>query len=415
MSHFVQLHLLTSYPPANLNRDDLGRPKTAVMGNVDRLRVSSQSLKRAWRTSDVFKQALSDHMGTRTKEMGKKIFKKCLKANISEQNALKYSRQIVGKFGKVVGTPAKDTLKDWTAALKSVLSKNSDKIEIEKEDFDQWASNFANLFRKNGKGWSTKVEDEFIKLNSDDKLARIVTDLEQLAHFSPEEIEDIDALIQKLAQENREPTEDELQLLRDDHKAVDIALFGRMLANAPISNTEAAAQVAHAISVHQVRVEDDYFTAVDDLNDGSEGAGAAHLGETEFAAGLFYLYLCIDRESLQENLSSDAQLTSRALSALIESVATVAPTGMQNSFGSRAYASYVMCETGDEQPRSLSVAFLKSIEGTDMLADAIDKLETCRKNMNTCYGIDATEPAVLNVHRGEGSIQDVIKHATKGL
>ena len=70
MSRFIQLHLLTSYPPANLNRDDLGRPKTAMMGGVPRLRVSSQSLKRAWRKSDVFEGSLKDHVGTRTKSMG---------------------------------------------------------------------------------------------------------------------------------------------------------------------------------------------------------------------------------------------------------------------------------------------------------------------------------------------------------
>ena len=76
MERFVQIHLLTSYPPANLNRDDLGRPKTAVMGGVPRLRISSQSLKRAWRTSDVFEQALENHIGTRTKSMGRDIYKK---------------------------------------------------------------------------------------------------------------------------------------------------------------------------------------------------------------------------------------------------------------------------------------------------------------------------------------------------
>ena len=70
MNRFIQLHLLTSYPPSNLNRDDLGRPKTAIMGGVNRLRISSQSLKRAWRTSDVFKEKLSNNIGTRTKEMG---------------------------------------------------------------------------------------------------------------------------------------------------------------------------------------------------------------------------------------------------------------------------------------------------------------------------------------------------------
>lgn len=74
MSRFIQFHLLTSYPPANLNRDDLGRPKTAMMGGEPRLRVSSQSLKRAWRTSDVFESALNGHIGIRTKEMGMQIF-----------------------------------------------------------------------------------------------------------------------------------------------------------------------------------------------------------------------------------------------------------------------------------------------------------------------------------------------------
>jgi CRISPR system Cascade subunit CasC len=75
MSEFIQLHSLTSYPPSNLNRDDLGRPKTAVMGGSQRLRVSSQSLKRAWRESDIFKEALSGHIGIRTKEMGVHIYK----------------------------------------------------------------------------------------------------------------------------------------------------------------------------------------------------------------------------------------------------------------------------------------------------------------------------------------------------
>ena len=73
-NHFLQLHMLTSYPPANLNRDDLGRPKTAVMGGVMRLRVSSQSLKRAWRTSEVFQSALGSNVGTRTKDFGVEVF-----------------------------------------------------------------------------------------------------------------------------------------------------------------------------------------------------------------------------------------------------------------------------------------------------------------------------------------------------
>src|SRR5688572_7252929 len=75
MTTFIQIHLLTSYPPANLNRDDLGRPKTAVMGGAQRLRISSQSLKRAWRTSDTVERALSGRLGIRTKRLGAYVFR----------------------------------------------------------------------------------------------------------------------------------------------------------------------------------------------------------------------------------------------------------------------------------------------------------------------------------------------------
>ena len=57
MSRFLQLHLLTFYPPSNLNRDDTGRPKTATVGGAPRLRISSQAMKRAWRSSPAFARA----------------------------------------------------------------------------------------------------------------------------------------------------------------------------------------------------------------------------------------------------------------------------------------------------------------------------------------------------------------------
>jgi CRISPR system Cascade subunit CasC len=92
MSRFVQLHLLTSYPPANLNRDDLGRPKTAMMGGQPRLRVSSQSLKRAWRTSDIFENALKGHIGTRTKEMGAQMFTVLKEKGIGKKDAMDWTK-----------------------------------------------------------------------------------------------------------------------------------------------------------------------------------------------------------------------------------------------------------------------------------------------------------------------------------
>jgi CRISPR system Cascade subunit CasC len=165
-----------------------------------------------------------------------------------------------------------------------------------------------------------------------------------------------------------------LALLSKPRQAVDIAMFGRMLADSPAFNVEAAVQVSHAITVHKAAVEDDYFVAVDDLNNGQEDSGASHIGERGYGAGLFYLYLCIDRELLQENLGGDEALTQRALEALLNAVTKVSPTGMQNSFASRAYASYVLAEKGDQQPRSLAQAFLKPVKpygDQDMLAEAV--------------------------------------------
>src|SRR5208282_5204104 len=120
-------------------------------------------------------------------------------------------------------------------------------------------------------------------------------------------------------------------------------------------------QVSHAFTVHEVAVEDDYFTAVDDLN---EGPDAAHIGETEFASGIFYLYVCINRDLLVENLEKQdpekaKELADKTLAALVEAAAKVAPTGHQNSFASRVRTSYMLAEKGSDQPRSLMVAFLK--------------------------------------------------------
>lgn len=171
--------------------------------------------------------------------------------------------------------------------------------------------------------------------------------------------------------------------------------------------------MAHAVSVHKVSVEDDFFTAVDDLNDGGEDMGAGHMGETEFAAGLFYLYICIDRQQLIKNLSDNKALAHRTLAALIETAATVAPSGKQNSFASRARASYILCESEDQQPRSLSVAFLNPVGGMDMLPTAIDRLKLTRDHMDKVYGACSDSSKDMSVLTGEGTLQDIIACATE--
>lgn len=351
MSRFIQIHLLTNYPPANLNRDDQGRPKTARMGGVERLRVSSQSLKRHWRTSELFQHALGNHLGTRTKMLGRKVYDQLIAGGVKEQNAIKWGSSIAGVFGKV-------------------KKANKDKALLELE-------------------------------------------IEQLVHISADEQANIDRLVATLIAEQRAPSDDELELLRHKTSAVDIALFGRMLASKPAYNIEAACQVAHALSVHPVVIEDDYFTAVDDLNDGQEDSGSSHIGETGFAAGLFYSYICINREQLIDNLAGDAELAGKAIAALIEAAVKVAPSGKQNSFAQQNYASYVLTELGDQQPRSLVSAFLKPIEAqgwkdTDYLAEAISRIQKQYQQFDKAYGECAAQRYELNVHAESGTFSGLL-------
>lgn len=327
MSHFIQLHLLTSYPPANLNRDDLGRPKTAIMGGAKRLRVSSQSLKRTWRTSALFEEALGQHRGQRTKRVGLGAEQRLIEKGVKEKEAR------------------------------------------------AWATEIAKVFGDVAKG----------------ELAT-----SQLVHIGPEEQAAVDALVERLAAENRAPEKADLDLLRHKPAAADIALFGRMLAASPAFNVEAACQVAHAITVHAAEVEDDYFTAVDDLNTGDEHRGAAHVGEAGFAAGLFYSYICIDRQQLVDNLNGDSDLADQAIAALVEAAVRTSPKGKQNSFGSRAHASYVLAEKGGQQPRSLSVAFLRPVAGQDQAGDAVERLETQVNAFDGAYGEGADHRYIVS-------------------
>ena len=237
--------------------------------------------------------------------------------------------------------------------------------------------------------------------------------IEQLAHFGPEEQAAIEMLADKLSASGTDPTEDDLKLLRKPRQAADIAMFGRMLASSPAFNVEAAVQVAHAITIHKVAVEDDYFSAVDDLSRGEEDVGAGHIGEAGFGAGVFYLYLCINRELLLENLGNDATLTTKTLEALVHAVTKVSPTGKQNSFASRAYAAYALAEKGDQQPRSLAQAFLKPVTGGDMLERAINELTKRYQNFDTVYGACADSRYQFNVETGTGSINELVKFVTE--
>ncbi|MCH8918057.1 MAG: type I-E CRISPR-associated protein Cas7/Cse4/CasC [Proteobacteria bacterium] len=320
MTQFIQIHLLTAYPPGNLNRDDTGRPKTAVMGGAERLRISSQALKRAWRTSAAFENVLTGHIAQRTQRIGREIKSHLTDKGMEEKEALETSRKIADVFGK-------------------------------------------------------------LKKETDDNPA----DIEQLAFISPEERKKAFGYADKaLAGEEIDPKSGDILSAVDT--AADIAMFGRMLADDPEFNREAAVQVSHALTTHRVVVEDDFYTAVDDLKRPAEDAGAGFIGVQEFGSGVFYLYICINRELLVKNLGGDEGIARLALEALIRAAATIAPSGKQNSFATHARALYILAEKGSQQPRSLAPAFLDPIgKQGDQMVLSKDRLGAFRKKLDDAY------------------------------
>jgi CRISPR system Cascade subunit CasC len=357
MTNFLQLHLLTAYPPANLNRDDTGRPKTCIFGGAPRLRISSQSLKRAWRTSDVFAAVVHGRIGARTQRIGLEVFKYLSDKGMTEDNAKTVARKIAVIFGKP-------------------------------------------------------------KPEGDDNP----TFTEQLAFVAPEERRRAFALADKAFAGETIDLKPEDILVKAD-AATDIAMFGRMLADNPSFNREAAVQVAHALTTHRVVVEDDYYVAVDDLKNPSEreDAGTSFIGVQEFAAGLFYLYACVDADLLKRNLAGDVSLAADAIEALLRSAATVAPRGKQASFASRARASFVMAERGPQQPRSLAAAFLKPTtpgeSDGDLAAASIARLTAFRDALDQAYGPNADERSEMTALPGRvsGSLDALVKFSREAV
>ena len=174
-------------------------------------------------------------------------------------------------------------------------------------------------------------------------------------------------------------------------------MFGRMLADNADFNREAAVQVAHAFTTHRVTVEDDFYTAVDDLKKPAEDSGAGFVGELGFGSGLFYLYVCIDTDLLRRNLGGNEGVAKSAIAALTEALSTVSPGGKQASFASRARASFLLVEKGSQQPRTLGSAFARksSINDADIVTASVTKLEAFQRDMDNKLTVLAQMTAIL--------------------
>lgn len=353
MTTFLQFHILTPWGPSNPNRDDQGRPKQAVVGGVPRLRISSQSAKRAIRESTFFALELKGNMGTRTKRLYEKLVEKLMAGGVTEAAAQKAAEQVAGIFGKLEA-PKKDAPGDKVATTLAFISPAEWRL----------AEDLAGKVLAGG------------ELPKDKDLKKLV--------------------------------------LRRADGAVDIAMFGRMLADDADFNREAAVQVGHAMTTHAAQAEEDWFSAVDDLNKAEE-TGAGHLGETAFGSGVYYQYVCVDVDLLVENLGGDRALAEKGLQALARALALAAPTGKQNSFASRPRAHYIRAERGSAQPRDLTGAYFVPVKAQAGIPGAIAALEDMAGKIDRAYGTVADAVEVMDVKGGRGSLDAIAGFAGQSV
>lgn len=355
MTTFLQFHVLTTYPPSNPNRDDQGRPKQANLGGAPRLRLSSQSVKRALRESPSFQQGLAGHIGTRTKRLGERIQQELAASeDVTPDQALAVANKVAEVFSKLE-SPAKGQPQQPLTTTLAFVSP------------EEWA------------------------------LAR-------------------DLAGRLLAGESVTDKEIKKMVLRRADGAVDIAMFGRMLASDPDYNREAAVQVSHAITTHRALVEEDWFSAVDDLNK-REDTGAGHLGEHGFGSGVYYLYACVNVDLLVENLAGDSSLAAKGLEALAQALATATPRGKQNSHAHHPRAIFMRAERGTAQPRDLTGAFFKAVDmkDADVERASITALQTMADQIDRAYGAAFDDSRVMDVRAGQGTLADIMAFAAAAV
>lgn len=341
---YIDIHVIQTVPPSCVNRDDTGRPKTAVYGGAERARVSSQSWKHAVRL--YFLEKYPECFGKRTLKIPELVKAQIMALNseLTEDDAMKLA--------------------------KSAL--NNAKLEIKEEK------------KSKGKKKEEKEENEDAVLKA-------------LYFVSDTQIREL-----ALLAVNGETDERIYQKALIDNPSADIALFGRMAASNAKLNTDAAAQVAHAISTHEVSTEYDYFTAVDDCRD-EDNAGAGHLGVSEFNSSTLYRYANVNVLELEKTMGMS---TSKAVRAFIEGFVKSMPTGKQNSYANLTPPDFVYVTIRKDQPINLCGAFEKPVRTNGGYAE--ESVKALMKHANEVYESFADKPE-LSLYVGKYEVKDVQK------
>lgn len=355
---FLEIHMIQSFAPSNLNRDDTNAPKDCEFGGVRRARISSQCIKRALRLHPSFAAATNVEPGIRTRWMNRLLAEALVKAGKDPEQAKVVSEAFATQYCKMD--------KEHTSVL----------LYVSRDEIDQTVAQLTARW------------DEIVSNLKDGK--------------SP--------VIEGIAK-------DLFKALKGRTSAPDIAMFGRMMAEKPDLNIDAACQVAHAISTHRVNMEMDFYTAADDLP-ASDKTGAGMMGTTGFNSACFYRYARVDWEQLLANLDGDREIACRAVEGFLRASVAAVPTGKQNSFAAQNPPSLLLAVVReDSQGWSLANAFEKPVtpdrEG-GLIAPSIRALDAHWGRLVKVYGENGMRAFLLALD-GEDQLNSLKRYQVQSL
>lgn len=374
---FIEIHTIQNFAPSNLNRDDTGSPKDCEFGGHRRARVSSQCWKRAIR--EYFSQ----------------------EDLIAEAQRAVRTKKLVGKV----------------AAMLMDLNKQRTP--------EQCASVAASAVEALGVGFDAKSKEEkktsVLLFLGNDQIGALAA----LCH------EHWEQLLSESKKKGTLPKDviSRLKASLQGSRAVDLALFGRMIAEDPAQNVDAACQVAHALSTHRVAPEFDYYTAVDDLGRDDE-TGAGMVGTQEFNSACFYRYANLDLKQLEHNLKDDRELALSGARAFLESFIMAIPKAKQNSTAAQSLPSFVMIVVREKGLASLANAFAHPVDGRNrgLMVNSVEALAQYWGKLQEMYGANGITSALYatiedagldalnsSVAKKVGNIKDLLDRTMSGV
>ena len=357
MSIVIDIHALQTVPPSLINRDDTGAPKSAIFGGVPRQRVSSQSWKRAIRR--YFEENFdAQQIGDRSKRLPEKIALRLEKAGLEQDEAIKR---------------VEDLFK--AAGIKTAIEKPKKNDDSEEK---------PSPYPRTG----------YLLFLSQQQIDRAVEEL--------------------LARDGEKPSKAEAKAILDTDHSVDMAMFGRMVADDAAYNVDASVQVAHAIGIHGSTPDFDYFTAVDDLAEEGEETGAGMIGTVQMMSSTMYRYATINFDGLRKNLDS-VDTARLAAEHFIEAFVSSMPTGKINTFANQTLPELVYVAVRDTRPISLVNAFEVPVEakqGAPRRKVASDRLAQEARDVESVYGFKPLAAYVMGIGETADSFAELAEKTT---